>query len=338
MAFLKRRNFLVSYYYKFIKAYRNPIPTTIAMAKLINVPDSIYSVSFLSFALVRSPKRKMDFAASKYPIPSKKPMFINKTMSNRSVIPMTFPAFLSDSFLRVFFLKDSLHFLKNSFMAMEVTDVIKSNAITQNSNFSTGISEKNDMSENKQNTIVANTKRCNSWSVINNPNGLKRFVRSTYILPKSIKKCDTIINTIYPKTACNSVMKNNIKSKKCTVICPYKYLDLYPFLLRSSTHFLGCRTKSPTRCANNILRINNPIVIDYVLTKFCCSEHFFKTGFIQFTTDLTLLFIHFSGLCGLSQIRKIQSKTNSFRYVGNPFIHYNHQQIKNQIYLLVGFF
>src|SRR5690606_18609215 len=51
--------------------------------------------------------------------------------------------------LRVFFLKDSLHFLKNNFMAMEVTDVIKSNAITQNSNFSTGIFEKNDMSKNE---------------------------------------------------------------------------------------------------------------------------------------------------------------------------------------------
>src|SRR5690606_18144909 len=51
--------------YKIIKTYRNPIPTTTATAKLINVPDNTYSVSFLSFALVKSPKRKMDFAASR---------------------------------------------------------------------------------------------------------------------------------------------------------------------------------------------------------------------------------------------------------------------------------
>src|SRR5690606_40153586 len=84
---------------------------------------------------------KIDFAASKYPIPSKKPMIINNTTKSLSIIPITFPAFLSDSFLRVFFLNDSLQFRKNIFIPIDVTEVIKSKAMAYNITFSSEITD-----------------------------------------------------------------------------------------------------------------------------------------------------------------------------------------------------
>ena len=43
-------------------------PITRVIATLVKVPSSTYSVSFLSWCLVRSPKRKIDFAAIRNPI------------------------------------------------------------------------------------------------------------------------------------------------------------------------------------------------------------------------------------------------------------------------------
>ena len=46
-------------------------PIMVAIAKLANVPTSTYSVCLTSEGSFRSPKRKIDFAANKKPIPSK---------------------------------------------------------------------------------------------------------------------------------------------------------------------------------------------------------------------------------------------------------------------------
>jgi hypothetical protein len=50
----------------------------------------MYSVNFLSFAEVKSPKRKIDLAASKNPIPAHCPIAINVKISQRSKIPIYF--------------------------------------------------------------------------------------------------------------------------------------------------------------------------------------------------------------------------------------------------------
>ena len=59
-------------------------PTNIAIVKLASVPISTYSVVLISCALFNSPKRKMDFAANKKPIPSAFPVRIKVKIRMRS--------------------------------------------------------------------------------------------------------------------------------------------------------------------------------------------------------------------------------------------------------------
>jgi|GEM_PF-1738403 hypothetical protein len=58
---------LIDYFYRLTK-YLKATPIVIANPKLSKVPIKIYSVSFLSFALERSPNRNTDLAAISKPI------------------------------------------------------------------------------------------------------------------------------------------------------------------------------------------------------------------------------------------------------------------------------
>ncbi|MEA5005790.1 MAG: hypothetical protein VB022_05175 [Rikenellaceae bacterium] len=62
------------------------------MVKLENVPIMTYSVVFISFALLSSPKRKMDFVANKKPTPSTFWVRIKVKINVRSKYPIHLPA------------------------------------------------------------------------------------------------------------------------------------------------------------------------------------------------------------------------------------------------------
>ena len=72
---------------------RNNTPTNIAMVKLASVPIITYSVVLISLALFNSPKRNIDLAAKRKPIPSKLPMVMKVSMRVRSKYPIHLPAF-----------------------------------------------------------------------------------------------------------------------------------------------------------------------------------------------------------------------------------------------------
>ena len=66
--------------------------TSNAAVKLANVPSSTYSVILTSRALLRSPKRKIDFAASRKPTASMLSVNTKVTISTRSIYPIQAPA------------------------------------------------------------------------------------------------------------------------------------------------------------------------------------------------------------------------------------------------------
>ena len=74
--------------------YERPINE--AIAKLSNVPISIYSVNFLSFALDKSPNLNTDFAVKRKPIPSQCPEMMKRKTNKRSKMPIYLPASVSD--------------------------------------------------------------------------------------------------------------------------------------------------------------------------------------------------------------------------------------------------
>ena len=67
-------------------------PVSNAIEKLASVPSRTYSVILISRALFRSPKRKMDFAASRNPTASMFPVMTKVRMSTRSIYPIHAPA------------------------------------------------------------------------------------------------------------------------------------------------------------------------------------------------------------------------------------------------------
>ena len=68
-----------------------------ASPKLIKVPMSLYSVSFLSLALERSPNLNTNFAVINKPIALHWLSKINPKTNKRSIISLYFPAFFSES-------------------------------------------------------------------------------------------------------------------------------------------------------------------------------------------------------------------------------------------------
>src|SRR5690606_9243838 len=106
--------------------------------KLIKVPSRIYSVSFLSLEFVRSPNLKIDLAANKYPIPSKKFTQIKITIQIRSRIQIYFPASFRESVSKdsSFSFNALYHLLKNNFNRIGATEAIIRNAIIYSITFS----------------------------------------------------------------------------------------------------------------------------------------------------------------------------------------------------------
>lgn len=102
-----------SFYYKICNTVK---PISIAIVKLANVPISTYSVVLISCALFNSPKRKIDFAANKNPMPSAFPINMKVNIRIRSKYPIHFPA-LGRLFSAV---AEGVHFLMNRLKNIEV--------------------------------------------------------------------------------------------------------------------------------------------------------------------------------------------------------------------------
>lgn len=86
--------------------------------KLSNVPTNTYSVLFLSLEFVKSPKRKIDFAANIKPIGSYLPNMVKVRIKIRSIIPIHLPAFFKLSLLLP--LTSKSHFFVSSTTKIEV--------------------------------------------------------------------------------------------------------------------------------------------------------------------------------------------------------------------------
>lgn len=70
-----------------------------AIPKLKKVPIIIYSVSFISLFSFKSPNLKIDFAASKKPIPSQKDITTKLNINKRSKTPIYLPTHSLDRYL-----------------------------------------------------------------------------------------------------------------------------------------------------------------------------------------------------------------------------------------------
>src|SRR5690606_3143653 len=92
----------------------------------------MYSVNLVSLALVKSPKRKIDFAPKINPIPDRNPTCKKRTISNRSIIPISIPASTREFFGLFTTSASDVHLLKKTLNIIGLTNTVNTIAKTYN--------------------------------------------------------------------------------------------------------------------------------------------------------------------------------------------------------------